>query len=51
VRAILRTHQTNFFSTIPLSQIDEPLIPYKVLRCVNPALGVKSLSPLIDLNV
>ena len=31
VRAILRFRETNYLSTIPIHQIEEPLTPYKVI--------------------
>lgn len=51
VRAILRTRETNFFSTIPFSEIEEPITPQKIIRTMNTDYRVKIVYPLVYLNV
>ena len=51
IRAILRTKETNYFYTVPSTLIEEPVTPLKILSSFNCDFRVKSIYPLVFLNV
>lgn len=51
LRAILRTRENNYYATIPLSLFDEPVIPQKIFKTINPDYKPKFVLPMTHLNV
>jgi len=51
LRAILRTRENNHYATIPLSLFDEPVIPQKIFKTINPDYKPKFILPMTHLNV
>lgn len=51
IRVILRTKETNYFSTIPVNHKEETILPVRIVKSVNPDINVKSITPIVDLNV
>lgn len=50
LRGILRTRETNFFTNIPLSTLEEPITPVKVLKLIHSEFKPKIVYPLTVLN-
>lgn len=50
-RAILRTSEINHYLTVPLSCIEEPVTPQKILNSFNFDFKPKYIHPLLTINV
>lgn len=50
-RAILRTSEINHYLTVPLSCIEEPVTPQKILASFNFDFKMKTIYPLLTINV